>query len=330
MTVGIIFIAAYILDLLVGDPRYLPHPVIGIARLANFFEKHSRKIFTLKPFIAGVFTVILTLLLTSCITYSLLIVSFKLSYIAGLLASTILLYFSLATKSLLHHSKNVYDALFPKADIDLARKRVAMIVGRETSQMSEQKIVKAAVESVAENLVDGITAPMIWAFLLSIVAPTEQTAVIAAAMGAIGYKAVNTMDSIFGYRNDEYIQFGRAAAKLDDVVNFIPARISVILILLAGLITGKDAVNGLRIAKRDRLKHLSPNAGHPEAAVAGVLHLQFGGPAKYHGLLVDKPYIGDKQREFEPDVILETNRLIGATSLITIVLLVVISMVGGQ
>lgn len=152
-------------------------------------------------------------------------------------------------------------------------------------------------------------------------AVNEQTAVVLVAVGAMGYKTVNTMDSMFGYKNEQYYQFGWAAARLDDLANIIPARLSGLLILLSALLSGRNAKNGWRIYWRDRSNHTSPNAGHPEAAVAGVLGLQFGGPNVYHGKLIEKPYIGDGDNEFSPSVILEANNLILLTSILTLVLL---------
>lgn len=316
MVVACVFLSAYICDLLVGDPRTIPHPVTAIAGVATAFENIFRKIFPHKLYIAGTLTVILTLMTTVGVLWLVLFLSFRVSFAAGSLVAIILLYFTIATKSLLQHSKAVYQALVPEENIALARERVAMIVGRETSSLDKEKVVKAAVESVAENLVDGITAPLIWAVFLSFFAAGQQAAISLAVIGAMGYKAVNTMDSMFGYKNEKYSSFGWAAARLDDAANFFPARISGLLILFTGILSGGNVRQGGHVFFRDRLNHLSPNAGHSEAAVAGLLNLQFGGPAKYHGVLVDKPYIGDGGRAFEPEVILETNRLILLTSIV--------------
>ncbi len=324
MDVVYIVLIAFVADLVFGDPRCLPHPVVAIACIASMFEKIFRATLSNKLYVAGILTTFFTLLATTLAVYSLLFLFFTFSYLAGCVLSVILIYFSLATKSLVQHSKAVYSALSPHEDIILAREKVAMIVGRETSDLNAEKVIKATVESVAENLVDGITAPLMAAVFLSFLGTYDQSAVMLAAVGAMAYKSVNTMDSMFGYKNERYCQFGWAAARLDDLANFVPARITALLILLCALIAGKNALNGSRIFLRDRLNHLSPNAGHTEAAVAGVLGLQFGGAAMYHGRLVEKPYIGDKERDFSPSVILEANNLVLLTSVVTMVLLAVL------
>lgn len=326
MTVVFVLLLAYIVDLLIGDPRFLPHPVIGIARLATLFEKIFRRMFRSNLFIAGGVTVLLTLGLTVLVTVTILKTVFLISLVAGYITAAVLLYFCLATKSLIQHSKAVYSALVPVEDIALARQKVAMIVGRETNDLSAEKVIKAAVESVAENFVDGIAAPLLWGVTFSFFSNSATDAAIMTATGAMVYKSINTMDSMFGYKNEKYRKFGWAAAKLDDIANFFPARISGIIILFAALLSGKDCIKGMQVFNRDRLKHLSPNAGHSEAAVAGVLGLQFGGPAVYHGILVDKPFIGDGGNDFTPQVILETNRLILITSAVTIILLLIIEL----
>ncbi len=324
MAVVYVLLLAYIGDLFIGDPRWLPHPVTGIARAAWCFEKIFRKLLPTNLYIAGGLTTLLTVALTVVSSWVLLHFAFVLSFASGCAAATVLLYYCLATKSLLQHSKAVYAALVPQENLELARNKVAMIVGRETQHLSAEKVVKATVESVAENLVDGITAPLLWAVFLSFFSISEQGAVMLAAVGAMGYKSINTMDSMFGYRNEKYLQFGWAAARLDDIANFLPARISGFLILLSAFLSGKNVKRGSHVFFRDRLNHLSPNAGHSEAAVAGILGLQFGGPSVYHGKIVEKPYIGDRGGEFKAQVILETNRLILITSTVSLFLLLIV------
>ena len=208
---------------------------------------------------------------------------------------SLLSYQLLATKSLAAESRKVYDAL-KTGDLDKARYAVSMIVGRDTASLDEAGVARAAVETVAENASDGVIAPLI--FL---------------AIGGF-YKAANTMDSMVGYKNDQYLYFGRAAAKFDDILNLIPARVAGVLMCLGGAAAGYDGKNAWRIFIRDRKNHKSPNSAHTEAACAGALQLRLAGPNYYFGKLVDKPYIGDDQRPIEPLDILRSGRILYATA----------------
>jgi len=207
----------------------------------------------------------------------------------------------LAARSLYNESMKVYDAL-KAGDIKGARHAVSMIVGRDTDRLDKEGITKAAVETVAENTSDGVIAPLL--FLICFGVP-----------GGFFYKAVNTMDSMIGYKNDEFLYLGRAAAKLDDVVNFIPARISAWLMIAAAWFLGMDGRNGCRIYQRDRGNHASPNSAHTEAVCAGVLHIQLGGDAWYFGKKYQKPVIGDKDRAAEPEDIKRADRLMLVTGI---------------
>ena len=209
---------------------------------------------------------------------------------------------SLALKGLADESRNVYKKLV-KPDLRGARKAVARIVGRDTQSLDERGVIRATVESVAENFSDGVAAPLLYFF-------------IGGAPLALAYKAINTMDSMVGYKNERYLRFGRAAAKLDDAANYIPSRIAAVFWILSAAVAKEDAKNAFRIWRRDRRKHASPNAAQTESACAGALGIRLGGPAYYFGEYYDKPYLGDALREPEAADILRTNRMLYAAGVL--------------
>jgi len=313
-------IGALLLDLLFGDPRWLPHPVRGIGLVCSKSEKITRK-FIGKPFLAGLLTVATVLIVTSALVTLLLSSCYAVSFAMGDTVAIILLYFSLAAKDLLRHSMDVYNRLMVDFDLSGARRAVGRIVGRDTESLSGSEISKACVETVAENMVDGITAPLFFALVFSIFSPCFGLSPIGcSALGAFFYKAVNTMDSMIGYKNERYLDFGRTAARLDDLMNFFPARISSIVLIFTAFILKLDYRGAAKIFFRDRLNHSSPNAGHTEAVVAGALGVQLGGPLLYSGIMVEKPFIGDSSREIGADDIKISNRLILVGSIIFIVM----------
>ena len=289
------------LDLVLGDPRWLPHPVRLIGVTALGLEKVWRRLLG-NGRSAGFFTMLSVLVVTGVATLALLQALSLIHPWAGTAGSILLLYTSVAVTDLARHSKAVFRAL-AKNDLALARQRVAMIVGRDTAALDEAGVARAAVESVAESMVDGVTAPLFFAFL-------------AGPVGAMLYKAVNTMDSTFGYKNDQYKKFGWAPARLDDLANFLPARLTGLLVPLAALLLGLDARNSLRIFRRDRLNHASPNSAHTEAGVAGALRIQLGGTNLYFGKPVVKPTIGDPLRPVASGDILAANRILFLTTLL--------------
>jgi adenosylcobinamide-phosphate synthase len=237
------------------------------------------------------------------------------------LAAVILLYTCLAARDLAGHSREVYHRL-QAGDLPAAREAVAMIVGRETASLDREGVCRAAVETVAENTVDGVTAPIFTGICCGLLAPMAGLGAIElTAVGALLYKAANTMDSMFGYKNDRYLRFGMTAARLDDVLNYLPARLTPLFLVLAAAVLRLDWRGSARIFFRDRLCHASPNAGHPEAAVAGALGVRLGGPSRYFGSVVEKPYIGDDLRPIHTEDILRTNRLMYLGSLLLIVFL---------
>jgi len=317
-----LLLCSLILDLLFGDPRWYPHPVRAIGWFCQKFEKFFRKL-PIPELTGGFLTVLSVILVTEGIVFFLLKTASAFSLIFENLLAVILLYTTIAVRDLLSHSKQVYLALI-NTDISKARKEVAKIVGRDTAKLDEEGVTKACVETVAENMVDGITAPLFYGVIFSFAAPLiSLTPISCAVLGAFFYKSVNTMDSMMGYKNNEYLKFGKIAARLDDLVNFIPARLSGLTLIAAVFLQRLNGRNGYKIFKRDRLKHSSPNAGHPEAVVAGALGIQLGGPSSYFGERVKKPYIGDYLRSAEPEDIVTTNTLVVYGAMLFLLVLVI-------
>lgn len=293
---------AILLDQLLGDPRWLPHPVRIIGAACAGCERLTRAV--LPPLAAGICSVALVLGLTAATTWAVITGANLLHPWLGSLVSILLLYTTIAPRDLVRHSTEVYLALRDK-NLPEARRRVGMIVGRDTADLDEAGVARAAVESVAESMVDGVTAPLFFA-------------VLGGPMAAMLYKAINTMDSMFGYKNARYLKFGWAAARLDDLANFIPARFTSLMIPAAAFLLRLDTKGSLCILLRDRFNHASPNSGHAEAAVAGALGVQLGGANRYFGKMVAKPSLGDPTRPIEPQDILRANRLMLLSSAITL------------
>ena len=298
-------LAGFLLDQLFGDPYWLPHPIRAIGWLISKGETWIRGILPKTPMgekTGGFFLVALVLGVTGILASGILYLAVHIHPLAGLIVESLMCYQLLAAKSLKTESMKVYHA-FEKQDTEGARYAVSMIVGRDTERLDAAGIAKAAVETVAENASDGVIAPMLY------------TALGGPVLGFL-YKAVNTMDSMVGYKNDRYLHFGRAAAKLDDVVNFLPARISALLMIVAAFLSGKS-YNGRqewRIWHRDSRKHASPNSAQTESVCAGALGIQLAGDASYFGKVVKKPYIGDPKRQVEYEDIRRANRLMNRTA----------------
>jgi len=299
-------ILAALLDQLWGDPRWLPHPVRLIGSLGSGLENLFRK--TKLPLkVAGILTLFFMLTLSGGTVLLLLYSAQSIHPLAATAMSILILYTTIAARDLARHSRAVYDAL-QTHDLAEARRRVGMIVGRDTAQLSEEEVARAAVESVAESLVDGVCAPIFYAF-------------VGGPAAAMLYKTINTADSMFGYKNDRYKEFGWAAARLDDLANFIPARLTGLLVPLAALLLRLDAGSSWRIFWRDRKNHSSPNSGHGEAAVAGALGIRLGGSSIYLGRVVVKATIGDARQQISADHILKTNSLMLLTMSLALLLL---------
>lgn len=303
---------AYLLDLLIGDPKKYPHPVRIIGRVVSHLEsilrRYAKSDRALKT--AGFILCGLTVTLACSATYVLL-------YIAGLIhpylkdtLNILIIYTCLATKDLAQAAEGVYNALI-KCDIVEARKRLSYIVSRDTDKLDVENISRGAIETVAENISDGIIAPMFYAF-------------IGGATLAIFYKAASTLDSMVGYRNEKYLHLGFASAKLDDILNFIPARITGFLIVIAAFLLGYDYKNSCRIFLRDRLKHQSPNSAHGEAAVAGALNIKLGGVNYYFGKPEIKPTLGGGKEKITPQHIKDSIRIMYITSFLGLVLFYIV------
>lgn len=305
------FIAGFVLDLLIGDPHFIPHPVRLIGSLISFCDKRlncdagyniSEKKLNLIKYKRGMLLAFTVIFATFAMSVIIIVAAYSINLYAGVIAEAVMTWQILATKCLRVESMRVYDAL--KTDgVDAGRRAVSMIVGRDTSVLDAAGVTRAAVETIAENTSDGVIAPMLY------------TAIGGPVLGFV-YKAVNTMDSMLGYKNDKYMYFGRFAARLDDVVNFIPARISAYLMIAAAFIGGRqfDGKNAYRIFKRDRFNHASPNSAQTESVCAGALRVQLAGDAVYFGKLVKKKYIGDGLREIEYEDIKRANRLMYITA----------------
>ena len=301
-------ILGFILDLIVGDPHWLYHPIRLVGHLISGLEKILRKVFPKTErgeLTAGVFLLILTAGITSGAAWILLYAAGCIHPYVKFALSVLMCYQLLATKSLKTETMKVYDAL-KEGDLKKARYAVSMVVGRDTDVLDEIGVTKAAVETVAENTSDGIIAPLL--FMM-----------IGGPVLGYFYKAVNTMDSMVGYKNGKYLYFGRAAAKLDDVLNYIPARLSAWLMIAGAWLIGMDAKNAKKIYLRDRRKHASPNSAQTEAVMAGALDIQLAGDAWYFGELHKKPYIGDPIRKVEIEDIIRSHKLMYAGTVLSLV-----------
>lgn len=299
--------AAFCVDLLLGDPRWLPHPVKFIGRFAACLEAPLRRAIP-NTRAAGIFAVFIVLAVTGLCAFAFIAGAKCLHPIAGDVVSIALLYTCFAGRDLVCHANRVYQALATN-DIPEARRRVAMLVGRDTDRLDEPEVVRGTVESVAENLVDGVTAPIFFA-------------VLGGPVGAMLYKAVNTLDSTFGYKNERYLYFGWASARLDDVVNWIPSRLTAPLVAFAATLLRLNSYGAWRIFRRDGRCHPSPNSGLTEAAVAGALGVQLGGLNYYFGKPSERPRMGDATAPLQREHIPQTNRLMLLTSMFALVLFV--------
>lgn len=261
-------------DMLFGDPQWLPHPIIGFGKIISWGErklnhKNKRKL-------KGALFSLLLIALTFGITYIFILFLNRIHLYLGTLISSIIVFYCLAGKTLITEVKNTFIAV--NESLELGRMHVSRIVGRDTSQLNEQQIKTAALETLSENLSDGVIAPLFWYMLLGV-------------PGMLAYKMINTLDSMIGYKNERYKEFGCWAARIDDVANYIPSRLTSFMMVI---VSGKLSVFSF-IRKYSR-QHASPNSGYPEAALAGILNCQFGGPNIYFGKIVDKPYIGDNPK----------------------------------
>ncbi|MCR4651263.1 MAG: adenosylcobinamide-phosphate synthase CbiB [Lachnospiraceae bacterium] len=316
------FVIGFILDMILGDPYVLPHPIRLIGRLISGLEGLLLKeeYDDRKKRVRGMILAVTVVLCTLAVSGVSLLIFYHINKYVGMAAEAVMTYQILATKCLKVESMKVYGCLTsdkPEEErLADARKAVSMIVGRDTDVLDREGVIKAAVETVAENASDGSIAPMLY------------TALGGPVLGFC-YKAINTMDSMIGYKNERYLYFGRTAAHLDDIVNFVPARISACLMIIAAFIGGKDldGRQAVRIFKRDRMKHASPNSAQTESVCAGALGVRLAGDAVYFGKRVEKPYIGDDLRKIEVDDIRRANRLLYLSAWICTIICTVIMLV---
>ena len=297
------------IDLLMGDPHSIPHPVVGIGKLISFLEKGLRRMFPKTDggeIAAGGVLWVLVAVICTALPAGILFLCDRLSPWLRLTMESLMCWQILATKSLKDESMKVYMAL-ESGDLEESRHAVSMIVGRDTARLDDAGVTRAAVETVAENTSDGVVAPMLF------------LALGGAPLGFF-YKAINTMDSMLGYVEPPYKNIGLVPAKMDDIANFIPSRLSALLMIAAGFLLGLDAKNGWRIFRRDRRNHASPNSAQTESVCAGLLGVRLAGDAWYHGVLHRKQYIGDGNREITHRDIPLTCRLMYLTALLTLLL----------
>ena len=305
---------AFLLDIMIGDPRWFPHPVRMIGVCIEYAERVLRRLVPSER-VAGVFLAFIIVVGTYLVTYQILVFFYELRWSLGILVSIIIIFFSLSTRDLLKETGNVLNAL-KSGNLKEARKNLSRIVGRDTHNLNEQQVAAGCIETSAENIVDGIIAPLFYAF-------------VGGPALAMAYKSINTLDSMVGYKNEKYLNFGWASAKLDDIANFFPARIAAIILPISSLICGADYSNSVKILKRDGQKHPSPNSGIPEAAIAGALGIRLGGPSIYNDISSDKPFIGDPQKNVCFDDIKSTSKIVMVSAIISVVIGIAFLMIEG-
>lgn len=297
----LIMILGYIMDLVFGDPYWFPHPVRFIGKLISktekFIRKHAKSEESLKYW--GILMWLVPVVTTALVTALIVKIASFNKYVE-IFVSAFIIYTTLSTKCLKDEATKIYKVL-ETGDIKKSRVQLSYIVGRDTTNLSQSEIIRATVETVAENTVDGTISPMFYGFLFG-------------PVGAMTYKAINTLDSMVGYKNDKYLNLGCVSAKLDDVANFIPARLTAIFMPLGAFLCGMNGLNSFKIAIRDRKNHKSPNCAFAEGAAAGAIGVQLGGTNIYFGQEVYKPTIGDKKRELENYDIVRMNKLMYATT----------------
>ena len=297
----LIMILGYVMDLVFGDPYWFPHPVRFIGKLISktekFIRKHAKSEESLKYW--GILMWLVPVVTTAIVT-ALIVKIANFNKYVEIFVSAFIIYTTLSTKCLKDEATKIYNVL-ETGDIKKSREQLSYIVGRDTTNLSQSEIIRATVETVAENTVDGTISPMFYGFLFG-------------PVGAMTYKAINTLDSMVGYKNDKYLNLGCVSAKLDDVANFIPARLTAIFMPLGAFLCGMNGANSFKIAIRDRKNHKSPNCAFAEGAAAGAIGVQLGGTNIYFGKEVYKPTIGDKKRELENYDIVRMNKLMYATT----------------
>lgn len=311
-------IIGFLLDAVFGDPYNMPHPIRLIGNLISKLDKLLYRDDTSdrQKFIRGMILALTVIVLSAVCPLIILVICYRINIYAGIIVQGMMCYYLIAAKCLKTESMKVYSAI-EKDDTEGARYAVSMIVGRDTDRLDRNGIIKAAVETVAENTSDGVTAPLFYM-------------IIGGAVLGFVYKAVNTMDSMIGYKNDKYMYFGRFAAKLDDILNYIPARLTAVFMIIAAFISGDNGRNAFKIWRRDRRKHKSPNSAQTEAVCAGALEIQLAGDAYYFGKLLKKDTIGDDLRPIENEDIKRANVLMYVTSVLmpAVMMLIIVVITG--
>jgi adenosylcobinamide-phosphate synthase len=310
-----LLIGAFLLDLAVGDPRRLPHPVVVMGKIISHGERLLRRGNARRDFLAGMRLSLFLVFLSAAVTWGLVVVFNLLPVWLSFSATTALASTTLATRGLLDAVKHV-EAPLRAGNIVVAREKLSHIVGRETSHLNQDKVMRASLESLAESTCDGIVAPLFYLFLGGV--PL-----------AMAYKCVSTLDSMIGYRTERYFYFGKFAARLDDAMNFIPARLTALFMVIAASAVSLNPVRALRVAWRDHANHLSPNAGYPEAALAGAFGIRLGGPSIYFGKEVRKPYMGDDLKPVGIEMLKEGRVLCLVTAILSLGTFASLSMVRG-
>jgi adenosylcobinamide-phosphate synthase len=306
-----LLLGAFLLDLAVGDPRWLPHPVVMMGKVTSFGERLMWSGKPRRDFIAGLGLSIFLPSLSAALTLGSIVLFNLLPPALSFAATAALASTALATRSLLDAVKRI-EAPLRDGNLVGARQQLSHIVGRDTTNLNQEKVLRASLESLSESTCDGIVAPLFYLFLGGV--PL-----------AMAYKAVSTLDSMIGYRTDRYFYFGKAAARFDDVLNFIPARLTALFMVVATLALRLNPGHALRVTWRDRVKHLSPNAGYPEAALAGAFGIRLGGPSMYFGKEVHKPYLGDDLMPVTIGMLKEGRLLCLVTALLSLVTLALLS-----
>jgi adenosylcobinamide-phosphate synthase len=310
-----LMMAAFLLDLAVGDPRWLPHPVILMGKFVSCADRFLRSGKPWRDFVAGI---VLSLTLIAIATGA----AWALLQCFALLPTTVFFLLTAALASTTLATRGLLDAItavelpLREGDLPEARKKLSCIVGRETSGLNQDKVLRASLESLAESTCDGIVAPLFYLFLGGV--PL-----------AMAYKAISTLDSMIGYRNEQYFYFGKFAARLDDAVNFVPARLTAFFMIIAALAVRLNPARALRTTWRDHAKHLSPNAGYPEAALAGAFGVQLGGPSIYFGKEIYKPHLGDDLTAVRREMLKEGRVLCLLTAILSLASFALLSIIRG-
>jgi adenosylcobinamide-phosphate synthase len=310
-----LLISAFLLDLAVGDPRWLPHPVVFMGRFISHGESRLRRSRARRVFLAGMALSLSLIALSASATWVLMALFALLPRWLSFIATAALASTTLATRGLFDAVRRI-EAPLQSGDINAAREKLSHIVGRETAHLSQDKVLRASLESLSESTCDGIVAPLFYLFLGGV--PL-----------AMAYKAVSTLDSMIGYRTERYFYFGKFAARLDDVMNFIPARLTALFIVIATLVLRLTPARALRVTWRDHANHLSPNAGYPEAALAGAFGIRLGGPSIYFGKEVHKPYLGDDSTPVKIEMLKEGRILCLVTAILSLATFVLLAIARG-